>query len=100
MLVTATETTSQARDRITWEMYDFAAKCAAYNHTVELRAGGATVHPDLVRFYANHLPSLVRDLCAEIMRLRAGLSTIAERCVQDPEAAQFASRVLDGTVET
>lgn len=33
----------------------------------------------------------------EIERLRAALVHIAETCVQDPDTAQFAARVLDGS---
>lgn len=35
----------------------------------------------------------------EIARLRRALTHIADTCVQDPDTAQFAARVLDGSAD-
>lgn len=35
----------------------------------------------------------------EIKRLRRALALIADTCVQDPDTAQFAARVLDGSAD-
>lgn len=42
---------------------------------------------------ANDIPQLLD----EIERLRRALVHIADTCVQDPDTAQFAARVLDGS---
>jgi len=39
------------------------------------------------------------EQAAEIKRLRRALTHIAETCVQDPDTAQFAARVLDGSAD-
>lgn len=39
------------------------------------------------------------EQAAEIKRLRRALTHIADTCVQDPDTAQFAARVLDGSAD-
>lgn len=35
----------------------------------------------------------------EVKRLQRALRNIAETCIEDPDVAQFAARVIDGTAE-
>lgn len=41
----------------------------------------------------------IAEQAKEIERLRRALTHIADTCVQDPDTAQFAARVLDGSAD-
>lgn len=52
-----------------------------------------------LRFAEAEAMALVMNHEGHIERLRRALVHIADTCVQDPDAAQFAARVLDGSAD-
>lgn len=90
---------AEERMNITREMRDKALRVAATSMTIVLEAvRGETIPLEVTQFYARmNVAEMIADLCNEILLLRQSLQHIAETCVEDPDAAQFASRVLDGT---
>lgn len=52
-----------------------------------------------VRGYTTTAANDIPKLLDEIERYRRALAHIADTCIQDPDTAQFAARVLDGSAD-
>ena len=93
----------EQRDLALAVMRAFAERVAGEKFTVVLKAEkgrNTSLHGDVVRFYVGMSPPLmVAALCVELQRLRRSLTHISETCIEDPDVAQFAHRVLNGTAE-
>jgi len=93
--------TSDERTKVTRDTRDLALRVVQEPVTFVLKAKrGAALSTEVVQFYTQmNTAEMIAGLCDEILRLRRSLQLIAETCVEDPDAAQFAHRVLDGTAE-
>jgi hypothetical protein len=54
---------------------------------------------ETVRTLKERVVDLEQRLIDEIERYRRALAHIADTCIQDPDTAQFAARVLDGSAD-